>query len=150
MKGGKYLLILDNVWQGFDIRVLGVPDPANGSKVVVVSRTLDACDPMQTGRNVKVEAMCWKDAMSLFLYNKGNVIKQLPIEKIAMEVLRECAGLPIAITTIGAALRNNDDAGVWGDTLRALKKCTGESEGMEKKVFDILKLSYAFLDGTIG
>ncbi|XP_031496584.1 disease resistance protein At4g27190-like [Nymphaea colorata] len=128
MKGGKYLLILDDVWQGFHIRVLGVPDPANGSKVVVVSRTLDACVAMQTGRNIKMEAMCWKDAMSLFLNNTGNVIQQPPIEKIAMDVLRECGGLPIYIATIGAALRNNDDAGVWEDTLRALKKCTGETE----------------------
>ncbi|KAF3773697.1 hypothetical protein EJ110_NYTH54796 [Nymphaea thermarum] len=124
MKGRKYLLILDDAWQGFDIHVLGIPDPVNGSKVVLVSRTLDACDAMQTGRNIKKEAMCWKDAMSLLLHNTGDVIKQPTIEKIAMEVLRECGGLPIAIATIGAVLRNNDDAGVWEDTLRDLKKST--------------------------
>ncbi|KAF3775735.1 Disease resistance protein [Nymphaea thermarum] len=148
LKSRTYLLILDDVWKGFDIHVLGVPDPMNGSKVVVVSRTLDACNAMQTGRNIKVEAMCWKDAMSLFLHNTGDVIKQPTIEKIAMEVLRECGGLPIAITTIGAALRNNDDARVWEDTLRALKQSTGETEGMQQKVFDLLKLTYDFLDET--
>ncbi|KAF3772700.1 Disease resistance protein [Nymphaea thermarum] len=148
LKGWKYLLILDDVWQDLDIHVLGVPDPVNGSKVVVVSRTLDACHAMQTDKNIKVEAMCWKDAMSLFIQNTGDVIKQPTIEKIAMEVLRECGGLPIAITTIGAALRNNDDAAVWEDTLRALKQSTGETEGMDEKVFKILKLSYKFLDET--
>ncbi|KAF3775298.1 putative disease resistance protein [Nymphaea thermarum] len=68
---GKYLVILDDVWQGFDIRVLGVPDPLNGSKVVVISRTLDPCDAMQTGRNIKVEAMCWKDAMPYSFIRQG-------------------------------------------------------------------------------
>ncbi|KAF3776201.1 putative disease resistance protein [Nymphaea thermarum] len=124
MKGRKYLLILDDVWQGFNIHVLGIPDPVNGSKVVLISGTLGACDAMQTGRNIMVEATCWKDAMSLFLHNTGDLIKQPTIEKIAMGVLRDCGGLRTAIATIGAALMNNDDVRVWEDTLKALKQST--------------------------
>ncbi|KAF3773696.1 putative disease resistance protein [Nymphaea thermarum] len=149
LKGRKYLLILDDVWQGFDIHVLGVPDPVSGSKIVVVSRSLHVCHAVETGKNIKVEIMSSKDAMSLFLHKTGDVIKQPTLEKVAMEVLKECGGLPIAITTIGAALRNNDDVGVWEDTLRALKQSTGETQGMQRNVFEILKLSYSFLDETI-
>ncbi|KAK4851782.1 hypothetical protein QYF36_018402 [Acer negundo] len=67
------------------------------------------------------------------------------LDDVVKEVVRECRGLPIAIITIGSALREKsiDD---WKDVFKKLKmsKFT-DIETVDQNVYAYLKLSYDFL-----
>lgn len=56
--------------------------------------------------------------------------------------MRECDGLPLAITIVGRALRDKERKEVWENALRVLRASAPEITGMEPKVFRPLKLSY--------
>uniref|UniRef100_A0A9I9E2F4 Disease resistance R13L4/SHOC-2-like LRR domain-containing protein n=1 Tax=Cucumis melo TaxID=3656 RepID=A0A9I9E2F4_CUCME len=74
----------------------------------------------------------------------GETVEASDLKPIAIQIARECAGLPIAITTVAKALRNKP-SDIWNDALDQLKSVDvgmaniGE---MEKKVYLSLKLSY--------
>ncbi|MGV7818878.1 NB-ARC domain-containing protein, partial [Mycobacterium kansasii] len=58
----------------------------------------------------------------------------------------KCDGLPVAISTLGSALRRKTKA-VWNDALRLLQKpFGGDIQGMKKNVYQSIRLSYDFLE----
>ncbi|GKV31696.1 hypothetical protein SLEP1_g40367 [Rubroshorea leprosula] len=48
MEGVKFVVILDDVWEKFSLKEVGIPDPKaqNGCKVVVTSRSIEVCSYM--------------------------------------------------------------------------------------------------------
>ncbi|KAL5726020.1 hypothetical protein ACHQM5_009093 [Ranunculus cassubicifolius] len=118
---------------------LGIPYKNKGKccKVVFTTRFGGVCEAMEADAKIEVAILPEGDSWILFQQKSGNVEDSL----IARGLLNECKGLPLAIVTLGLALRNKD-AIVWEDALKQLRKSV--FKGMSSVVSSI-KLSYDFL-----
>ncbi|KAL2496195.1 Disease resistance protein [Forsythia ovata] len=139
-----FLLILDDVWDAIDLDVLGVPRPEVhvGSKIILTSRSLDVCREMLTDINMEVNALNGEEAWELFYQHAGQVVEAENIRPFAEAVAKECGGLPLAITVVGASMRRKSMVALWKDALNALQRSVPLIKGIEDKVFNTLKWSY--------
>ncbi|ERN20013.1 hypothetical protein AMTR_s00071p00163330 [Amborella trichopoda] len=115
LKEHRFMLILDDLWEKLDLNVVGVPrpNPENKSKVVITARALMVCNRMETDHDIKVDVLIEEEAWILFREKARNVVVGRPsIEPMARKVVKECAGLPLAIIAVGCALRDKDNVQV--------------------------------------
>ncbi|CAA2950207.1 probable disease resistance At5g63020 [Olea europaea subsp. europaea] len=144
-KRKKFVLILDDVWNSFLLKKIGIsPSYAEYEfKKIVISRSLEVCLKMECQECLKVDILSDEEAWELFM-NKHSNGKELPpkVKEIAREVVKECAGLPLAIVTMAGSLRGVVDIHEWRNALEELKEsCVGQDD-MENRVFPVLLWSF--------
>ncbi|KAJ9671986.1 hypothetical protein PVL29_025572 [Vitis rotundifolia] len=71
----RFLLILDDVWEGIDLDAWGVPQPEvyTGCKIILTTRFLDVCRQMKTHEAVKMDVLNEGEAWELFSEHAGKV-----------------------------------------------------------------------------
>ncbi|GLT83863.1 hypothetical protein SLE2022_021300 [Rubroshorea leprosula] len=153
MERVKYVLILDDVWQRFTLKDVGIPSPTmeNGCKLVITSRKVDVCKSLGC-EIVKVSPLSKEESLNLFLDNVGSDILQVPkLEEIWEAMVKECAGLPLAIVVIARSMKGVTDVYEWRHALNELReRVRATAEGSEDEIFERLKFSYDRLqDSTI-
>ncbi|XP_058075721.1 disease resistance protein At4g27190-like [Magnolia sinica] len=140
----KFLIILDDLWEHLDLDDVGIPrdDDLEDCKIILTTRNVAVCRKMGTDVNIKVEALLNDESWKLFREKAGDVVDDPTVHTTAKDVLKECGGLPLAITTLGRALRGITELDVWENTLEQLKKASpSDIEDMEDKVYRPIKLS---------
>jgi disease resistance protein RPS2 len=96
---------------------------------------------MDSQNKIKVKPLSESEAWDLFNEKLGHGITFCQdMERIAVDIARECAGLPLGIIAIAGSLRRADDLHEWRNTLKKLKK--SKCRDMEDKVFRLLRFSY--------
>ncbi|KAJ9682574.1 hypothetical protein PVL29_018488 [Vitis rotundifolia] len=144
------LIILDDLWAELELEKIGIPSPDHhkGCKLVLTSRDKHVLsNEMGTQKNFRVQLLQEDEAWILFKNRAGDSIENPDLHPIAIEVAKECAGLPIAIVTVAMALKNKS-LSIWKDALQQLKRPASTNiRGMEAKVYSSLKLSYEHLEG---
>ncbi|XP_058105986.1 disease resistance protein At4g27190-like [Magnolia sinica] len=147
LKNVRYLLILDDLWEAFNLDQVGIPKPdkQNRCKVVITTRSIAVCNAMGADMQIKVKTLTREEAWNLFYERCGDVVLSPDIRPVAEKVVEECGGLPLAIKTVGRAMHRKDKKELWENALRALKGSSPEVPGMEREVFLPLKLSYDYL-----
>ncbi|CAB4291085.1 unnamed protein product [Prunus armeniaca] len=141
----RVLLILDNVSIPLNLEELGIPLPCDkkGCKILVSSRNKDMF--AGTKKIFSVGVLLEQEAWSLFREMAGSSIESPELLPVAQQVLQECAGLPIAIATVGRALHQKSRK-VWIDALKQLRKpCPANIPGMMQEVYRKIELSYECL-----
>ncbi|KAL6324299.1 hypothetical protein AAG906_007421 [Vitis piasezkii] len=131
------LVILDDIWEELLLDKIGIPcgDAQRGG---VLSR-MDG-----TKKIFHVPHLHEEEAWSLFKKTAGDSVEELKF--IAIPVVRECAGLPVAIVTVAKALKGQSEP-VWNNALQELKNCAPANiEGVHDKVYNCLQLSYDHLN----
>ncbi|XP_062021170.1 disease resistance protein At4g27190-like [Rosa rugosa] len=144
----KVLVILDNVWTQLNLWEIGIPisrDP-KCCKLLVSSRNQDIFKEMKTKRNFLIGGLSKHDAWSLFKKVAGGSIEiDLELRPIAEQVLAECGGLPVAISTVGGALQG-ESIPKWRNALRQLRKaCPKDVPGVIERVYGKIEFSYECL-----
>ncbi|KAK9285035.1 hypothetical protein L1049_024219 [Liquidambar formosana] len=141
-KKKRILVILDDIWEAVRLEDIGIPFGAKhkGCKIILTSRLLDVCNQMGTQRNFSIEVLPEQEAWNLFCKTVGDSFDSPDLHALAVQVAKECAGLPIAIVTLATALRNRSLSD-WRDTANQLSKSIPS-----KKVFATLELSYNYLE----
>ncbi|TYJ47847.1 hypothetical protein E1A91_A01G020200v1 [Gossypium mustelinum] len=145
----KFALLLDNIWEWFDLTRAGLPLPTqeNGSKVIFTTRRLDVCCQMQPNmdNNIRVECLPPGEAFKLFEEKVGSeTLRMHPnICKLAEAVVEECAGLPLALITIGRAMASKKSPREWEYAIEVLRQSAASVLlGVGKEMYPKLKFSY--------
>uniref|UniRef100_A0A5K0Y3J5 NB-ARC domain-containing protein n=1 Tax=Nymphaea colorata TaxID=210225 RepID=A0A5K0Y3J5_9MAGN len=150
LRGKKFLLILDDLWETISLEELGVPEPTeeNGCKLLVITRNRKLCDLMGTQVDVRVSGFTEEDAWSYICEAAGDVVKQPSIEPIAKRVAKECDCLPLALKATMEAMAGRSDEVSWlrmlGDWMHFRP-----SRRIFEKLFLRLKLSYDHLESEL-
>ncbi|XVF78695.1 hypothetical protein PTKIN_Ptkin14bG0156200 [Pterospermum kingtungense] len=124
-KEKKILIILDDVWAEINLKEkIGIPlgDDHKGCKVLLTTRSLDTCHRMECQKAVQLGVLDDEEAWELFerkadLQNSADYA----IKNVAGQIVKKCKGLPIAIATVGSALKGNADLHRWETTYRRLR-----------------------------
>ncbi|GLT35763.1 hypothetical protein SLA2020_101900 [Shorea laevis] len=140
----RYVLILDDVWEKFSLKDVGILEPSedNGCKVVITSRSADVCNYLGC-KIVRVQCLSPEESLNLFLDKVGRDVLQVPkLEEILKLIVVECAGLPLAIVVIAGTMKGEYDIHVWRDALNELRECVKRVKGLEDEIFERLRFSY--------
>ncbi|GMP73018.1 hypothetical protein CsSME_00030882 [Camellia sinensis var. sinensis] len=148
----KILVILDDVWAKLNLAAVGIPfgDDHQGCKIIITTRREQVCNSMGMERLrikiVHLGVLSQKDSWDLFKKNVGDVVDSNVLTVVANEVCKECGGLPIALVTVGSAMKGKDDPTLWNEAARELRKSMPTNiEGVDQHVYKCLKLSYDYL-----
>ncbi|KAJ6301344.1 hypothetical protein OIU77_015617 [Salix suchowensis] len=103
----KLLVILDDVWKVVNLKEIGIPvgDAHRGCKVLLTTRRRGICSDMECQQQVFLHILSENEAWALFKINAGLRDEDFNLNTVAKKVARECQGLPIALVTVGRALR---------------------------------------------
>ncbi|TXG73907.1 hypothetical protein EZV62_002486 [Acer yangbiense] len=121
-KEKKVLIVLDNIWAKLDLEAVGIPfsheeekgssslqeedrkgrnDDQRRCKILLTSRSEYVLrNDMNAEKNFLVEILSEEEAGNLFWKIVGDAVKNCDFEAIGVEIIRYCAGLPVAIATI--------------------------------------------------
>ncbi|KAF3457895.1 hypothetical protein FNV43_RR02555 [Rhamnella rubrinervis] len=148
-KEEKLLLILDDVWKKLDLHALGIDfdqDHQKGCKILLTSRNQDVLQgdmDVNVENNFKVEPLSESEAWIYFAKIVGDDFssddENSELKSTAIQIVEQCACLPLAIVTVAHALKNKG-LHAWNDALRRLQNST-----LSKKVYSSVRLSYDFL-----
>ncbi|GKV26371.1 hypothetical protein SLEP1_g35691 [Rubroshorea leprosula] len=155
----KILVILDDIWARLDLGELGIPfeDKKNEAssteeeqlqcKILLTSRDLNALEDMGTHEYIQVGTLQDAEAWTLLKKIVGDEVENSELLLTAREIVEKCAGLPLAVETVGKALKGKDSH-VWRDALLQLKRPSEENfTGIPANVYSAIELSYNHLEG---
>ena len=146
-KEKKFVVIFDDVWEVYPSREVGIPIGApdhGGGKLIITTRSKEVCLKMGCKEIIKVEPLYEEEAWKLFntTLDRYNPLSQEE-EKIAKDIVKECAGLPLAVVTTARSMSVVYDIAGWRNALNELKEhVKGHTIDMENDVFKILEFSY--------
>ncbi|CAL5331161.1 unnamed protein product [Camellia sinensis] len=149
LAGKKFLIVLDDVWtkKYNDWNDLSSPfnDGAQGSKVVVTTRSRDVARMMATVELHDVEILSDEDCWSLFAqhaFENRNIDANPNLVSIGKKIVEKCKGLPLAAKTLSGLLRCKERDEKWVDVL-----CSEiwELSHEESDILPALRLSYHHL-----
>ncbi|KAK8664307.1 hypothetical protein V6N13_084104 [Hibiscus sabdariffa] len=146
----KYVLILDDVWEEFQLEDVGIPEPTadNESKFVLTTRFADVCLRMGC-KPIKVKLLTEEEAWTLFVEKSGCDAISPQITAIAEEIAREGACLPLAIITIARSMKGVTESCEWRNALEELRDSTRGHHDM-RKVLDLSDTSIEVLPNSIS
>ncbi|KAL5759039.1 hypothetical protein ACOSP7_021650 [Xanthoceras sorbifolium] len=144
LRGERFVLILDDIWDVIQLEELGIPEPTkeNGCKLVITTRSLDVCRSMKC-KTVEVKPLSENEALDLFFEKAELDISKVPTLKETAElVVKQCAGLPLAIVTIASSLKGEEDIREWTNAISELTNKVRSIKVRDDEVFVRLKFSF--------
>ncbi|XVF65760.1 hypothetical protein PTKIN_Ptkin09bG0275900 [Pterospermum kingtungense] len=141
----KILVILDDVRMKLDLARIRIPYEQHhkGCKILLASRSLNVLNEMNTQKIFRVGLLEREAAWDLFKQIAG---VGPDLQSTAIQVAKECQGLPIAISMVARALRDKSSM-QWRDALQKLKGPSKETtvRVLNQVIHSALKLSYDYL-----
>ncbi|GMN68208.1 hypothetical protein TIFTF001_037263 [Ficus carica] len=140
------LIILDDIWEKLDLIEVGIHVENEGCKMLMTSRDRRVLGVMGTNQNVLVDNLRDNEAINLFKKIVGDIVEKSDFMRLAIDVVRECRCLPLAITTVAYALKSQDELSVWKDALMQLQNSAPTKiDKTLQNFYPSLRLSYEFL-----
>ncbi|XP_057416277.1 probable disease resistance protein At5g63020 [Lotus japonicus] len=147
LKQKKFVLMIDDLWDELKLETVGVPnlkETNNKSKVLFTTRIKNICAKMQAQRKFEVRCLLKKESFDLFCRKVGDetLKSHTEIPKLAWEMTKECAGLPLALTTVGGAMAGVKNINAWKQAKYDLRRSAWTASEWENKVFNIIMFSF--------
>ncbi|GLT25282.1 hypothetical protein SLA2020_004200 [Shorea laevis] len=144
MGSKSFVLILDDVWEKFSLKDIGIPEPVqNKSKVVITTRSIEVCNYLDC-KIVRVQPLSPEESLNLFLDKVGcDVLQKVSgLEETLKPIVAECNGLPLAIVVIAGSLKGEYGIAEWRNALNELRQCVRSVKCVEDEIFGRLRFSY--------
>ena len=142
------LVVLDNLWGRLELANVGIPhgEEHKGCSIIFTTRSIEICNVMECQAKIAVNILSEQDSWSLFREKAGDIVDTHALRDLAMDVAKECGGLPLAIVTLGRALRDKNKV-VWKQVLQELQRSNPANiKDMYARVFTSLEMSYNYLE----
>ncbi|KAI9088220.1 hypothetical protein K1719_029941 [Acacia pycnantha] len=137
----KLLIILDDVWEEFDLAVkLGIPfgHQCKGCTLLITTRNSHVCTEMEC-QTIQLQTLSNKEALKLFEAHASSNNSSRGFKGLQQKIVNYCGGVPVAVVALARALKNKPIS-VWKDALKTL-----EDGGLDPNLevaYKCLKLSY--------
>ncbi|XP_062115681.1 putative disease resistance RPP13-like protein 1 [Humulus lupulus] len=125
LRGKKFLFVHDDVWNEsyslWDTLKSSFESGANGSKILVTTRSIIVATTMATGQIHHLQTLLNEDCWRLFVKHAfgsnfdENSNKDL--QALGRKIVEKCKGLPLAIKSLGGLLRCEQNPKKWEDIL---------------------------------
>ncbi|XP_034712124.1 putative disease resistance protein RGA3 [Vitis riparia] len=146
LDGEKFLLVLDDVWntdreKWLELKDL-LMDGAIGSKILVTTRKKAVASIMGTFPMQELRGLSLEDCSSLFVkcaFKDGEDEQHPNLLKIGDQIIEKCAGVPLAVRSLGSLLYSKRDERDW---VSIKESGIWKLEQDENRIIAALKLSY--------
>ncbi|XP_073142269.1 putative late blight resistance protein homolog R1A-3 isoform X2 [Henckelia pumila] len=150
LKGKRYLIILDDIWEEKDWNDLRMifPDDKNGSRIIVTSRLIVAVNVSPDTPPHHMQHLSLGESWEL-LCSKVFVNQSCPQEliRIGKQIAWRCQGLPLAIVVVGGLLLKMDKTlKVWEEVEQSVGSLVMKDP---QNCENILALSYDHLSDPL-
>jgi hypothetical protein len=108
----KILIVIDDIWKPLDLEAHGISfgDDKKGCKILLTSRFHNVLrNDMNTQKEFQVGVLSDNEARNLFQKIVVGLTKTPEIQATMEEIIKECAGLPIAITTVANCVEKSGE-----------------------------------------
>ncbi|XP_045793316.1 disease resistance protein RGA2-like [Trifolium pratense] len=146
LSGQKFILVLDDIWNDDRAKWIELIDlikvGAAESKIIVTTRINSIASMMGTVPSYVLGGLSPENCLTLFVkwaFKDGEEEQYPNLVEIGKEIVKKCAGVPLAVRTLGSSLFSKFDLNKW------LFVRDHEIWNLEQKKDDILpalKLSY--------
>ena len=141
----RYAIVFDDVWglEFWEFIKSVLPDKGTGSRIVITTRHVDIVRESRFHHVYNLQPLPPESSRELF-YKKAFQGSRCPseLEKISIDIIKRCAGLPLAIVAIGGALaRKQNNKLEWQKFNESLGSQL-ESNPRLESITKILSLSY--------
>ncbi|CAJ2638904.1 unnamed protein product [Trifolium pratense] len=116
LTGKKYLLVLDDIWNGNEKSwkqlLLPFDHGSSGSKIIVTTRDKEITYVLKSTKLFNLQQLNKSDCWSLFVTHAfgGKNLDEYPhLEQTGMKIVDKCGGLPLAVKTLGQLLQRKSE-----------------------------------------
>lgn len=153
LQNGNYFLVLDDLWtrdvnEWRELRNL-LSSGARGSVIIVTTRENVVASMVGTSDPYKVGALPFHECMQIFTrvaFRQGEENKYPWLLKIGESIVKKCAGVPLAIKSLGSLLFTMRDETQW---LRVKEDHLCKIVQGDRDIMPVLKLSYNALPAAL-
>ena len=149
LKGKKYLLVLDNIWNenfiDWDLLSSPLKVGASGSRIIVTTRNHSVATTMGASVTYNLPHLSDKDCWSLFAkhaFRTSKLEEHPTFKEIGEDIVKKCQGLPIAAKTLGALLHSKVEVEEWR---RILNSKIWDLPNDKSSILPALRVSYYHL-----
>ncbi|XP_070048733.1 putative disease resistance RPP13-like protein 1 [Nicotiana tomentosiformis] len=125
LKGKKFLIVLDDVWNDKYIEWDNLRNPFAqreiGSKIIVTTRKESVAE-MMGSRPIIMEILSSEFSWPLFkrhAFENRDPKEHLELEEVGKQIAKKCKGLPLALKTLAGLLRSKSEVEEWRRILRS-------------------------------
>lgn len=146
LKGKKFLLILDNIWNekyiDWDLMSSPLKDGAPGSRIVVTTRSQRVAALMGAFFTYPLSHLSDKDCWLLLAKHAfGTSNYEGTFKSTGEKIVKKCNGLPLAAKTLGGLLRSKKNDEEWNRILN----CKIWDLPEDNSILPALRLSHYYL-----
>ncbi|EEF39391.1 probable disease resistance protein At4g27220 [Ricinus communis] len=143
----RKLIVLDDIWGKLNLTEIGIAH-SNDCKILITTRGAQVCLSMDCQAVIELGLLTEEEAWALFKQSAHLKDDSSPLIEKAMIVAEKCHCLPIAIVSVGHALKGKLDPSDWQLALVKLQKYNyPKIRGVEEdeNVYKCLQLSFDYL-----
>jgi hypothetical protein len=112
--------VLDDIWNDNRAKWIGLKDllnvGASGSKIMATTRSNTVASMMGTGPSYVLRGLSTNKCLSLFVkwaFKEGEEEKYPNLVEIGKEIVKKCAGVPLAVRAVGSSLFSKFESHMW-------------------------------------